>query len=54
MLIDLFLLRVTGIPMTERQALRSRPDYRDYQETTSTFVPSFAKRRRPVEQTTGR
>ena len=54
LLISLFLLRVTGIPMTERQALRSRPDYRDYQRTTSTFVPWFAKRRRPVEQTTGR
>ena len=35
-------------------SLRSRPDYRDYQRTTSTFVPWFAKRRRPVEQTTGR
>ncbi len=36
----LFLLfRVTGIPATERQALRSRPDYAEYQRTTSAFVP---------------
>ena len=36
----LFLLfRVTGIPATEAQALRSRPDYAEYQRTTSIFVP---------------
>lgn len=36
----LFLFRVTGIPYTERQALRSRGDaYREYQRTTSAFVP---------------
>jgi steroid 5-alpha reductase family enzyme len=36
----LFLLfRVTGIPATEAQALRSRTDYADYQRTTSAFVP---------------
>ncbi|MEZ0230249.1 MAG: DUF1295 domain-containing protein [Planctomycetota bacterium] len=35
-----FLLRVTGIPATEAQALKSRgDDYRDYQRTTSAFVP---------------
>lgn len=33
------LLRVTGIPPTEAQALRSRNDYRDYQQSTSAFVP---------------
>jgi steroid 5-alpha reductase family enzyme len=49
-LISLFLFRVTGIPATERQALRSRSDYRDYQQTTSVFVPWFRKRARaPVE-----
>ncbi|MFI5344768.1 MAG: DUF1295 domain-containing protein [Elusimicrobiota bacterium] len=38
-----FLLRVTGIPATEAQALRSRGDeYRDYQRTTSMFVPWFS------------
>ena len=36
----LFLLfRVTGIPATEGQALRSRADYAEYQLTTSAFVP---------------
>ncbi len=35
-----FLLRVTGIPATEAQALRTRgDDYRQYQRTTSAFVP---------------
>jgi steroid 5-alpha reductase family enzyme len=35
-----FLLRVTGIPATEAQALASRgDDYREYQRTTSAFVP---------------
>jgi steroid 5-alpha reductase family enzyme len=34
------LLRVTGIPLTEEQALRSKGDaYRDYQRTTSAFIP---------------
>lgn len=40
-----FLFRVTGIPATEAQALRTRgDDYRDYQRTTSAFVPWFPKR----------
>lgn len=39
-LILYFLLRVTGIPATEAQAVRSKGDaYRRYQETTSAFVP---------------
>ena len=34
------LLRVTGIPMTEAQSLRSKGDaYRRYQATTSAFIP---------------
>jgi steroid 5-alpha reductase family enzyme len=44
-LILLFLLKITGIPPTEAQALKSRgDDYRDYQRTTSAFVPWFPKR----------
>ena len=36
----LFLWFVTGIPYTERQALKSRgDDYRHYQATTSPFIP---------------
>jgi steroid 5-alpha reductase family enzyme len=39
-----FLLRFTGIPATEAQALRSRGDaYRAYQRATSAFVPWFPK-----------
>ena len=39
-----FLLRVTGIPPTEAQALASRgEDYRQYQRTTSVFIPWFPK-----------
>jgi len=37
-----FLLNVTGIPKTEEQSLKSRgDDYREYQRTTSKFVPWF-------------
>jgi steroid 5-alpha reductase family enzyme len=40
-----FLYRVTGIPYTEAQALRSRgQDYADYQRTTSPFIPLPPKR----------
>jgi steroid 5-alpha reductase family enzyme len=35
-----FLLKVTGVPHTEQQALRSRgAEYRRYQRTTSVFLP---------------
>jgi steroid 5-alpha reductase family enzyme len=41
-----FLLRVTGIPLTEELSVRSKGDaYRDYQRTTSAFVPWFKKPR---------
>lgn len=41
-----FLFRVTGIPATEAQALRTRgEDYADYIRTTPAFVPWFPKRR---------
>jgi steroid 5-alpha reductase family enzyme len=39
-LLLVLIFRVTGIPATEAQALRSRGDaYRRYQQTTSVFVP---------------
>lgn len=39
-----FLFRVTGIPMTEVQAVRTKgEEYREYQRTTSAFVPWFRK-----------
>ncbi|HKP01670.1 MAG TPA: DUF1295 domain-containing protein [Nitrospiraceae bacterium] len=38
------LLKVTGIPWVERQALASRgEDYRKYQQTTSAFFPWFPR-----------
>lgn len=46
-LILYFLLGLTGIPATEAQALRSRGDeYREYQRTTSAFIPWFPKKER--------
>ena len=39
------LLKVTGIPMAEAQSLQSRGDeYREYQRTTSVFVPWFKRK----------
>lgn len=39
-----FLLRVTGVPLTEEYALRSKgEEYREYQRTTSAFVPWFRR-----------
>ncbi|MHC4931809.1 MAG: DUF1295 domain-containing protein [Planctomycetota bacterium] len=43
----LFLFRLTGIPYTEKQALKSRPDYREYQRTTSVFFPWFPAKDTP-------
>jgi len=41
----LFLFRLTGIPFTEQQSLKSRgDDYRAYQRETSVFFPWFPKR----------
>lgn len=38
------LLRVTGIPLTEQQSLRSKGDaYRRYQQRTSAFLPWFPR-----------
>ncbi|MEQ1884760.1 MAG: DUF1295 domain-containing protein [Bryobacteraceae bacterium] len=53
-LILYFVLRVTGIPATEAQALRTRgEEYRRYQQTTSAFIPWFPKTYRR-EATPGR
>ena len=39
------LLKVTGIPFSEAQALASRgEDYREYQHSTSAFIPWFPKK----------
>ncbi len=45
LLVLFLILKVTGIPPTEAQSLRSRGDeYRAYQRTTSAFVPWFRKK----------
>lgn len=42
-----FLYKVTGIPATEEQSIRSRGEaYRRYQRTTSPFIPWFPKEER--------
>jgi steroid 5-alpha reductase family enzyme len=44
LLIFYFLFKVTGIPLTEAQAVKTKGrDYREYQRTTSVFVPWFHK-----------
>lgn len=45
LLILFFLLRVTGIPLTEKCAVESKGDaYRHYQKTTSAFIPWFPRK----------
>ncbi len=40
-----FLVNVTGVPMTEELSVKSKGDaYREYQRTTSAFVPWFKKK----------
>ncbi|TDU73122.1 steroid 5-alpha reductase family enzyme [Prosthecobacter fusiformis] len=40
-----FLLNVTGVPLTEKLSLEKRGDsFREYQRTTSAFVPWFPKK----------
>jgi steroid 5-alpha reductase family enzyme len=38
-----FLMRVSGVPLLERKLVRTRPEYRDYMQRTSAFVPWFPK-----------
>lgn len=44
-LILFLIIKVSGIPPTEEQSLRSRgDDYRNYQKTTSAFIPWFPRK----------
>ena len=50
LLMYVFLRYLSGVPFTEKQALRSRDDYRDYQRSTPMFfpwVPHSPKERAP-------
>jgi steroid 5-alpha reductase family enzyme len=42
--ITYLLLKVSGIPMTERVIKKSRPGYEDYVRKTSAFIPWFPKK----------
>jgi steroid 5-alpha reductase family enzyme len=39
LLLSFFLLRVSGIALTEKDIASRRPDYRDYMQRTSAFIP---------------
>ena len=42
--IGYLIFKVTGIPMTEEQSIRSKGElYKEYQRTTSVFIPWFKK-----------
>jgi steroid 5-alpha reductase family enzyme len=43
-LMTLVLLKMTGVPLTERTTMESRPGYRDYMRRTSTFIPWFPRK----------
>jgi steroid 5-alpha reductase family enzyme len=42
--ITVVLLKITGVALTEKTILEKRPQYRDYIERTSAFVPWFPKK----------
>ena len=46
-IITLVLLKMTGVPLTERTTMERRPGYRDYMRRTSTFLPWFPKKEEP-------
>lgn len=44
LVMTVFLLRVSGVPLLERRMARTRPGYEDYVRRTSSFVPLPPKR----------
>jgi steroid 5-alpha reductase family enzyme len=46
-IITLVLLKMTGVPLTERTTMESRPGYRAYMRRTSTFIPWPPKKEAP-------
>ncbi len=44
LLITAVLLKMTGVPLTERLLLEKRPGYREYMATTNAFIPRFTKK----------
>jgi steroid 5-alpha reductase family enzyme len=47
-LMTLLLLRVSGVNLLEKTLQEVKPGYREYQASTSAFVPWFPRRRKPV------
>ncbi len=45
--ITFLLLRVSGVSLLEKDMEERRPEYRQYQESTSTFLPWFPRRPAP-------
>ena len=45
--ITFLLLKVSGVTLLERTIMETRPDYLEYQEKTSAFIPWFPKRGKP-------
>ena len=45
--ITFLLLKVSGVTLLERTIAERRPDYREYKERTSAFIPWFPKRGHP-------
>jgi steroid 5-alpha reductase family enzyme len=43
-IISFFLMKVSGVTLLERDMADRRPEYRDYQRSTSPFFPWFPKR----------
>jgi len=41
------LLKMTGIPLTEAMIVKTRPEYKDYIQRTSAFLPWFPKKEVP-------
>jgi len=42
--ITFLLLKVSGVTLLERTIVETRPEYREYQERTSAFIPWFPKK----------
>jgi steroid 5-alpha reductase family enzyme len=45
-LMTVLLLRVSGVALLERRQVETKPQYRDYIESTSAFFPWFPRKRR--------
>jgi steroid 5-alpha reductase family enzyme len=43
-LMTVLLLRVSGVALLERTQVQTKPEYRDYIESTSAFLPWFPRR----------